>query len=541
MPGQKTQDAHEVRNAARDQVENINTSTAMKYVPFVQEGFTLGNQYDADCSLQQVLDLYLPKKVRSETREDLRSLGNLTVSPELLEHCAEAERNQPFVEQYDTFGNKRSKLVTSAGWKHMKSVAAKLGLVSVGYENAYGDTTRVVQFARLYIMNPAMATFLCPLAMTDGAARIMKDHDSEVFTRLISRDPTKIALGSQWMTELGGGSDLSNYETVAYNDGEGYKLCGRKWFTSALDSELSLALAKTNEGISLFLIDLPKAGSSIQIQRLKKKLGTHALPTAELELNHVPARLIGEAGRGVKFISPILNITRIYTAVTACSGLRRAYEMVKAYSNVRKIKDKKLIEKPLHQRIMTQLLVTLTAITHLSFFVVALLGKEEAGTATEEERILLRSLTPVAKAYVSKQAHLGVGECCEAMGGLGYIEADPSFNVARIFRDGFVSCIWEGTANVLSLDFARALKDPVSRQVLAKRFDLPPISLDDESELKAVMWSAAHQICATLLKEAAAQLKDEKLVEIAARWQSPNNRGQRSDAWLLGVETAARL
>lgn len=215
--------------------------------------------------------------------------------------------------------------------------------------------------------------------------------------------------------------------------------------------------------------------------------------------------------------------------------------MVKAYSNVRKIKDKKLIEKPLHQRIMTQLLVTLTAITHLSFFVVALLGKEEAGTATEEERILLRSLTPVAKAYVSKQAHLGVGECCEAMGGLGYIEADPSFNVARIFRDGFVSCIWEGTANVLSLDFARALKDPVSRQVLAKRFDLPPISLDDESELKAVMWSAAHQICATLLKEAAAQLKDEKLVEIAARWQSPNNRGQRSDAWLLGVETAARL
>ncbi|ORY86241.1 acyl-CoA dehydrogenase/oxidase [Protomyces lactucae-debilis] len=481
----------------------------MKHTPFIQQGFALANQYDADDSLQQVLNLYLSPDVRAATEKDMRALGALAVSREQLEHCAEAERNQPYVEHYDTFGNKTSKLVTSAGWKYMKKVAAEQGLVSVGYENAYGDKTRVVQFARLYIMNCSMATFLCPLAMADGAARIMKDFDRDIYDRLISRNPEEMWTSGQWMTERSGGSDLSNYETVAVHDGTGYRLTGFKWFSSATDANMSLALAKTQEGISLFLVDLEAAGSSIQIARLKNKLGTHALPTAELELNGVPARLIGQAGRGVKAISTILNITRIYTAVTACSGLRRAYGIVKAYSEVRMIKDKKLIQKPLHQRTMTQLLVTLTALTHLSFYVTALLGKDEAGTASPEERILLRCLTPLAKAFVSKKSHLGVGECCEAMGGLGYIET--------------------------------ALKDPASRKVLAERFNMAPISIAEEADLKDVMFDVAHGVCATLLTEAAVTLKDDRLQEMAIRWNSPRNRGERSDAWLLGVDNSARL
>jgi len=48
------------------------------------------------------------------------------------------------------------------------------------------------------------------------------------------------------MTEKRGGSDVSNTETIAYQDGVTgeYRLYGYKWFTSATDSQMTLALGK---------------------------------------------------------------------------------------------------------------------------------------------------------------------------------------------------------------------------------------------------------------------------------------------------------
>jgi alkylation response protein AidB-like acyl-CoA dehydrogenase len=52
--------------------------------------------------------------------------------------------------------------------------------------------------------------------------------------------------------------------------------------------------------------------NGIQTQRLKQKLGTRALPTAELELKGVRAYLIGEESRGTKEIATVLNIARTH-------------------------------------------------------------------------------------------------------------------------------------------------------------------------------------------------------------------------------------
>lgn len=63
--------------------------------------------------------------------------------------------------------------------------------------------------------------------------------------------------------------------------------------------------------------------NNIQIVRLKNKLGTRQLPTAELLLAGTKAHLIGEAGRGVANISDMLTISRTYNVLFSSSITRR--------------------------------------------------------------------------------------------------------------------------------------------------------------------------------------------------------------------------
>ena len=286
---------------------------------------------------------------------------------------------------------------------------------------------------------------------------------------------------------------------------------------------------------------MKKAGSNIRIARLKKKLGTHALPTAELELHDVPAEIVGVPGKGVKTISTILNITRIYTAMGAVSYLRRAYAVALAYSDVRMIGKTVLREKPLHAALLSRVETVLSGITHLTFYLASLLGKEECNESTADERNILRGLVPLVKAYVSKLAHIEIGECCEALGGLGYIEnIDPELNIARIYRDSLVLCIWEGTTNVLALDFARALRSSEIRSSLKRRFGSAVDGIEDlrdESKLKTIMFKIAHEVTVVLVSEAAGISGDQRMHDCSRRWSA-----QQQPADLSSIESStARL
>jgi hypothetical protein len=85
----------------------------------------------------------------------------------------------------------------------------------------------------------------------------------------------------------------------------------------------------------------------------------------------------------------------------------------------------------------------------LAFEIAELLGREEANDISDEQRALLRLLTPIAKLLTAKQAVMVVSECIEAFGGAGYVE-DTGLPV--LLRDTQVLPIWEGTTNVLALD-----------------------------------------------------------------------------------------
>jgi alkylation response protein AidB-like acyl-CoA dehydrogenase len=311
----------------------------------------------------------------------------------------------------------------------------------------------------------------CPLAMTDGATctLLAAENDAlidEAVPHLTSRDPESAWTSGQWMTELAGGSDVGQSNTNARQDDDGtWRLYGRKWFTSAITANMALALARPEgnpeggRGLALFYVRIRTDEGDLQpglrVLRLKDKLGTRKLPTAELHLNGVEAVPVTEMKRGTRHISPMLNITRTWNAVTATSFMRRAVALARDYATKRTVFGKKLIDQPLHQDTLAQMQSTYEGAFHLSFRVAELLGRDEADTASDTDRALLRLLTPVAKLLTAKQCVSVTSEALEAFGGAGYVE---DTGLPQLHRDAQVLPIWEGTTNVLALDLLRALK-----------------------------------------------------------------------------------
>jgi alkylation response protein AidB-like acyl-CoA dehydrogenase len=161
---------------------------------------------------------------------------------------------------------------------------------------------------------------------------------------------------------------------------------------------------------------------NIEVKRLKQKLGTHALPTAELTLQGVRAVLVGPIGRGVATVATMLNVTRLYNALTASSYMHKAVTWAERYSWTRHAFGKPLAAHPLHALTLSQLRATTTAAMLLAFETASLLGRMETGIATETQQKRLRALVPIAKLLTAKQAVLVVSEVLESVGGAGYVE-----------------------------------------------------------------------------------------------------------------------
>jgi len=435
---------------------------------FIQDSPQLANQYDDDAVLRGYLRWRLPAAVLTEVEPDLRRLGQRAVT-DILVLGEEAEGSPPRHVPYDAWGKRVDRIETSDAWQQLDHISAAEGIVAVAYERAHGIHSRIDQFARLYLFAPSSALYSCPLAMTDGAARFLEVYGDEstrpVFAHLTSRDPRQFWTSGQWMTERSGGSDVASTSTIAKcESGDAYRLYGLKWFTSATTSQVAMTLARIEgappggAGLSVFLVTMRDRDGSlrnIRVERLKDKLGTRALPTAELTLEGAPARLIGGTGDGIKKISTLFNITRVYNAVAAVSGMRRAIALATDYAKRRTAFGRPLIEQPLHVETLAELSLRFRACFLLAFRVIELLGKEECGEASDGELQLLRLLTPVAKLYTAKQAVTIASEVVESFGGAGYVE---DTGIPRLLRDAQVLPIWEGTTNVLSLDTLRAIQ-----------------------------------------------------------------------------------
>ncbi|KAJ7922671.1 acyl-CoA dehydrogenase NM domain-like protein [Mycena leptocephala] len=401
---------------------------------FHQQPPPTGNPYLSDPVLPGLLKRLLSADAFNTIEPDLIRFGEDLVH--VIRPLAPSVK-EPTLTQYDSWGNRVDLLQVSDGWKTLKAFACKEGLVSIAYERKFQEKSRIYQFAKSMLMVGDCHVIMCPYAMTDGAARVMELSGSakmkdEILTRLTSSDPEKSYISGQWMTETTGGSDVSRLETVARpvseqpgDLGPAYLLDGFKWFSSAAEGNMSVALARseTNHGgtgaLSLFLVPvrLPPfptpLSNNILLHRLKDKVGTKAVPTAELALNGARAWRIG----------PLV-----------------------------------LAAIPAHMETLARVSVLYRALTHLLFGTIALLGRSECGVASAAEEGRLRLLTPALKAFAALNAVSAMEECMAALGGQGYMEET---GMGRIIRDALVEKIWEGTIEVLAHDLIRASRGSV--------------------------------------------------------------------------------
>jgi len=442
----------------------------MEITPFNQPPPKLGNQFDDDRVLRSYLQRVLPSDVQNETQEPLRELGELA-GGELYQMQLADRANEPVLTQWDAWGNRIDRIAVSPLWRRAERLAAEFGIVAAAYEGRYGRFDRIVQFASAYLFHPSTDVYTCPLAMTDGAARTLlksghRELIDEALPHLTSRDPERFWTSGQWMTESTGGSDVGLSETTARQDDKGrWRLYGRKWFTSAATSQIALTLARPQgnppggKGLALFYLKTRDDDSRLQqieILRLKDKLGTRKVPTAELMLRGTLAVPVLGLTDGVRNIVPMLQLTRTWNSVTAAAFMRRGLALARSYARQRVAFGAGLSEKPLHVDTLAGLQAETEAAFHLTFFLVELIGKAEHGETSEDEARLLRLLTSLAKLTTGRQAVAVASEVLEAHGGAGYVE-DTGLPV--LLRDSQVLPIWEGTTNVLSLDALRATAD----------------------------------------------------------------------------------
>jgi acyl-CoA dehydrogenase len=440
---------------------------------FQQQPPILANQYADDRVLQSFLRRALAPDTLQQAAPQLSSLGE-QAGGELYRLQLADRRNEPTLTQWDAWGERIDQITLSPLWQRAAQLAAEYGLVALPYDQTYGPASRIVQFALAYLFHPSTDVYTCPLAMTDGATRtLLRAGDAALIERAIprltSRSPARCWISGQWMTELTGGSDVGRSETVARQESDGsWRLYGRKWFTSATTGQIALALARPiggapgAAGLGLFYVELRDADGrmqGIQVNRLKDKLGTRKVPTAELRLEGAPAQMLGAPGDGVRAIVPMLQITRTWNSVMAAATMRRGVALARDYARRRVVFNAPLSRQPLHVETLAGLQAEFEGAFHLSFLLAELLGADEAGTADEQQRRLLRVLTSVAKLTTGRQVVEVLTEVIEAFGGAGYVE---DTGLPALLRDAHVLPIWEGTTNVLALDTLRALAQPGS-------------------------------------------------------------------------------
>ncbi len=449
---------------------------------FVQPVPAPADPWTGDHVLQATLDRLLGDAAAA-ARPRLAALG-ADVADRLRDAHHDAEAHPPTLTRYDGWGRRVDRIDASPGWDTQRRAAAEHALVALPYTGraTFGARARVVQAALLYLYGPESATFSCPVAMSDGAAALLSRPGIDPAVRaawlpkLLATDPDEAVTSGQWMTEAQGGSDIARSDTTARRDSTGqWRLTGEKWFCSAADAAMAVALARPqgaapgSRTLAPFLVpryadDGVSPAPGLALHRLKDKLGTRAVPTAEIGLTDAAAYPLGDPDTpGLARMMTLVVVTRLHNAVAAAGGMRRGLDRAVSYAQARSVAGGPLAGNPLHRATLAQLAVDAQAALALALHAFDLLGRVEVD-GDDAAAAQLRLVAPLAKLATGRWAVASASEYLECFGGAGFVE---DTGIPRLLRDAQVLPIWEGTTNVLAVDVQRAVaRDEGVKQVL---------------------------------------------------------------------------
>jgi acyl-CoA dehydrogenase len=256
-----------------------------------------------------------------------------------------------------------------------------------------------------------------------------EEQKAEVLPKLASGELRLQAFG---VTEPTVGSDTTRIQTTAERVDGGYVVRGQKiWTSRALHSDLMLLLARTTpleeverrtEGLSVFLVDMKAAGDGLDIRPIRTMMN-HASTEIFFDSVEIPASaLIGEEGKGFRYILDGMNAERILIAAECIGDGRWFVEKAARYASERIV-----FGRPIGQNQGVQFPI---ARAHAAIEAADLVRWKAAWLFDED-----RPCGPeanMAKLLASEASWQAANACLDAHGGYGFA---AEYDVERKFRE----------------------------------------------------------------------------------------------------------
>jgi len=235
------------------------------------------------------------------------------------------------------------------------------------------------------------------------------------------------------VTEPDAGTDTTRITTFARRDGDSYVVNGRKlWISRAEHSDLMVLLcrttkredaAKPSDGMSVLLVDMREAkGNGLTITPVRTMLNHATTELAFDDLRVPAANLIGDEGKGFRYILDGMNAERILIASECVGDAKFFVDRAAAYANDREVFGRPIGENQGVQFPIARAYVQMTAASLMVDRAAALF---EAGQPCGTE-------ANMAKLVASEASWFAADMCIQTHGGFGFAE---EYDIERKFRE----------------------------------------------------------------------------------------------------------
>ncbi|HCP47019.1 MAG TPA: hypothetical protein DIU15_13315 [Deltaproteobacteria bacterium] len=327
-----------------------------------------------------------------------------------------------------------------------------------------------VRYAMAYLgAQVGEAGVMCPLACTDGLVRTLQELDGGVraqaaLEHILLQAPHGPVHGAQFVTEVQGGSDAgtNRVRAVPQEDGS-YRLYGPKWFCSNAWAQYWAVTARPEDapdgprGVGLFLVPREEplgTANGFRLDRLKDKLGTRSLPTAEMTLDGAKAWPLGDLRSGLSnVVRIVLTTSRFWCALAATAQIRAAERIAHAYAHFRNAFGQPIASFPLVAETLEQLTRDRRHLLAGCFEVLAIWERvaaaERSGEAPDpQDALRARLLVMMAKTVCTRRGTQRVHDAMMVLGGNGIEERFSA--LPRLLRDAVILETWEGPHGLLT-------------------------------------------------------------------------------------------
>lgn len=379
--------------------------------------------------------------------------------------------NLPKIKPFDSLGNRIDKIEHHPSYIAAGNIIYQTKLLEKLAKP--GGVTECLAFLFLSSQT-GEAGHNCPIACSAGIIRVLRqlaDIENKDFYLKKLTTPSFIGnyTGAQFLTEIQGGSDVglnAVYAKPHDQDKKIWRIYGEKWFCSNANADLMFVMARFNadvkgtKGLALFLVPAKweEHKNHYIIHRLKDKLGTRSMATAEIEFQGAYAWPVGPLESSFyTAMDHVLHTSRLFNSVCVLAMARRAYAIAHAYAKHRIAFGRPIIKYPLVQENLAEIKVENTAML-AAIFATARLQDDfdlcKYQDNNQQIKLLLRVLVNLQKYFTAKKSVEHIHHALDVLAGNGTIETFSP--IPRLLRDCIICENWEGTHNVI---YAQILKD----------------------------------------------------------------------------------